>query len=58
MSAEGMFVVDGKMWTAHGRNRGQKDSDGSENVHAGRQFGACIRRAADLERKLDAALAH
>jgi len=58
MSAEGMFVVDGKMWTAHGRTRGQKDSDGSENVHAGRQFGACIRRAADLERKLDAALAH
>ena len=55
MSAEGMFVVDGGIWTAYGITRGQKDSDGSENKHVGREFGARIWRNADLERKLDAA---
>ena len=56
MSAEGMFAFDGGIWTAHGINRSQKDSDGSENRHEGRKFGARVLRNKVLERKLDAAL--
>ena len=52
MSAEGMFVSDGKIWTAHGVNPQKGVVDGSENRHEGRRFGALVRRNVQLERKL------
>lgn len=52
MSAEGLFVIDGGIWTAHGISHNQKASDGSENRHVGRHFGAHIYHDTNLERKL------
>ena len=48
MSAEGMLVLDGGLWTAHGIRSGQ-------NGKQGRTFGAYICRAVDLDSKLDVA---
>lgn len=56
MSAEGLFVIDGGIWTAHGISHNQKASDGSENRHVGRHFGAHIYHDTNLERKLKSAL--
>ena len=50
-SAEGMLVLDGEMWTAHGTVM-QKKSDGSGNRKVVRLFGAYICRDGNLERKL------
>lgn len=49
MAAEGMLVLNGGIWIAHGINHGQKGNQG-------RTYGAYIRRSADVERKLDSAL--
>ena len=52
MSAEGMFVVDGHIWTARGINPQKGVSDGSENCREGRRFGALVRRDKLIEARL------